>query len=419
MCASKYRILMFSPAFAPLANPEAIVNSKLALAMLDAGWEVDIISRNLSSMTDYDYGSVWISPWLQLKPHTHEIQYELGNKAKRFFDTGLSAFAMGFFIDGCRWAKHAFDYAAALNQKNSYNVILSRALPPAAHLPALKLAKKTGLPWIANWNDPWEFLRSPDISGGLLKNIGFMNYLLAHKIADKCSLQSFPGENLLKVMCNSLNAQAIKKSVTIPHIALSLKGDAAVKKESTFTIGYLGRLRKQQDPKTFFEGVKIFSETIGIKKRILFRFVGIDDVDIKKIVRDHAAPLELDIVGGCSYLQSLTYASSCDVLLVIDPQETNGIIMTSKFVDYVQTGKPILAITTPQSTLEEIMRDGGGIAVKSIETQAIANALCELYAHWEKGTLNDKYGSQKLYNLFSPETIIGQYKEIFKKICVI
>jgi len=102
---------MFSPAFAPLANPEAIVNSKLALAMLDAGWEVDIISRNLSGMTDYDYGSGWVEPWLPLKPHTHEIQYELGNKAKRLFDTGLSALKMGYLIDGCRWAKHAFDYA--------------------------------------------------------------------------------------------------------------------------------------------------------------------------------------------------------------------------------------------------------------------------------------------------------------------
>jgi len=189
--------------------------------------------------------------------------------------------------------------------KKSYDIILSRALPPAAHLPALKLSKKTGLPWIANWNDPWEFLRSPDIKGGLLKNIGLMNYLLAQKIADKCSLLSFPGENLRKTMCNYLIAQAIKKSVTIPHIALPLKGDAAVKKESTFTIGYLGRLRKQQDPQTFFEGVKIFSETISIKKRILFRFVGIDDVDIKKIIREMAVSVELDIIGSCSYLQSL------------------------------------------------------------------------------------------------------------------
>lgn len=415
MISPNPRILMFSPAFAPFANPEAIVNSKLALAMLNAGWEVDIISRNLTGMSDYDYGSGWVEPWLPLKPHTHEIQYELGNTATRLFDTGLSVLAMGYLIDGCRWAKHAFDYAVSLNQKKFYNVILSRALPPAAHLPALKLSKETGLPWIANWNDPWEFLRSPDIYGGLLKNIGLMNYLLVQKIADKCSMQTFPGDNLRKTMCNYLNAQAVKKSVTIPHVALPLKGAPAAKKESTFKIGYLGRLRKQQAPKTFFEGIKIFIEKTGIKKRILFRFVGIDDVDIKKIIRDHAVPIELEIIGGCSYVQSLTYASSCDVLLVIDPQEANGVIMTSKFVDYVQTGKPILAITTPQSTLEEIMRYGGGIAVNCFEPQAIANALCELYENWEKGTLNDKYGSYNLYHLFAPETIIAKYEEFLKQ----
>lgn len=39
------RILMFAPHFPPRRGPEALVNGKLALAMMRRGWNLDVISE--------------------------------------------------------------------------------------------------------------------------------------------------------------------------------------------------------------------------------------------------------------------------------------------------------------------------------------------------------------------------------------
>ena len=53
------RVLIFAPAFPPLGNPEAHTNGNLALALLDAGWDVTVISRALERRTGYNYGTGW------------------------------------------------------------------------------------------------------------------------------------------------------------------------------------------------------------------------------------------------------------------------------------------------------------------------------------------------------------------------
>jgi hypothetical protein len=55
---------------------------------------------------------------------------------------------------GNAWVSLAFRKRMQLLRINQYDVIMSRALPDYAHLPALMLARMSGLPWIANWNDP-------------------------------------------------------------------------------------------------------------------------------------------------------------------------------------------------------------------------------------------------------------------------
>jgi len=408
---------MFSPAFAPFANPEAIVNSKLALAMLNAGWQVDVIARNYVGTSDYDYGSSWVEPWLPLKIHTHEIQYEVGNNIKRLYDTFLSAGAMGFPIDGCRWARRAYDMGMKLNDKYHYNVILSRALPDFAHLPAMKMAVKTGTPWVANWNDPWNFLRLNNAKCSLMKNIGFIKCMYTRRVAKRVSWHTFPGYKLRKIMCSYLNSNAFLKSSIIPHAAMPFKISDAEKNNSIFKIGYIGRLSKYHEPMNFFEGLKLFIKSSGLENRVSFNFIGADEIGIKEIFNKIDMPCEPHIVGKLAYIDSLKYASTFDVLLIIDPPESKGIIMMSKIVDYVQTGKPILAIATADSTTSSIINNGGGIVADCTSLVEISNSLSTLYASWRVGNLDEKYGSTGLYKLFAPDSILSLYQSVFDTIC--
>lgn len=210
---SHYRILMFAPVFAPFANPEAIVNSKLALAFLDAGWKIDIIIRRLDVVSNYDYGSEWSEPWRPLKNAVHEPTYEIGGGIRRLIEALRDSFHMRHPIIGCRWAAHALDLAIRLHKQNHYQIILSRSLPDFGHLPALAFFKKTGLPWVANWNDAFGAKNPPPAGKGVHANIGFFHERFLREVARNATWHTFPSDRMRLYICKYLGNGAAEKVV--------------------------------------------------------------------------------------------------------------------------------------------------------------------------------------------------------------
>jgi hypothetical protein len=410
---------MFSPAFAPFANAEAIVNNKLALAMLEEGWEVDIISRDFAGASHYDYGSGWVEPWLPLREHTHEISYKLGGKILRTLDIMRCAAKTFYPFDGCRWASRAYDKAISLHKKKNYDVILSRAFPEYAHLPALIFSKKTAVPWIANWNDPWMFLREKIVKGNLQRNIGYMNSFFCKKVSRHASWHTFPTEKLRLKMSDYLGKDILKKSSSIAHIAVNTDIQYMKENKNIFKITYSGCISQHQDPEKFLEALAVFIRDNNASNRVVFEFIGFDPLGIEEMASKYGIRGNVKYIGKYNYKELIRKIAGSEVLLVIDPYDAEGIIMPSKFVDYVQTGRPILAITPKVSTLRDIISaHGGGVVAHHDSVEEISRALKELYGHWLAGTLDQAYGSFKLYNLFSPEKIISQYSAIFSRIGV-
>jgi glycosyltransferase involved in cell wall biosynthesis len=410
---------MFAPAFAPFANPEAIVNSKLVLAFLEAGWEVDVISRNLAEKSTYNYGSGWVDPWLPLRKIMHVTDYNVGGRLRRFAGGLWGGLRMGYFITGCRWATHAYDIGLRLHREKQYDLIMSRALPSSAHLPAKKLSADTNMPWIANWNDPWEFLRKSVVKGNLKKNIGYFEAIFCEDVGKSASRHTFPSEKLRHKMCQYLGSKILERSSVVPHVALPTTSSLMPTDHKIFRIAFAGRLWKYQSPEIFLKSLASFIKKINGYNRVIFSFIGIDDNNIRDLAISYGIDSVIQYIGKQKYSETLGILSKCDVLLTIDPPDTDGVILTSKLVDYAQTGRPILALTTKFSTSDEIITNyGGGIAVDCHSSEAIIDALIELYSHWEKNTLDEKYGSYRLYNIFSPETVVDKYKKIFLQIGV-
>ena len=102
------KILFIATGFAPYSFSENIINSKLALAFLKAGWKVDVISRKDEGNA---YSSNWDNEWKKLQHLTHEVVYPTGNKLERFWDTVTSSFTMGIPLEGVRWANRAYKKA--------------------------------------------------------------------------------------------------------------------------------------------------------------------------------------------------------------------------------------------------------------------------------------------------------------------
>ena len=406
---------MFAPAFPPFANPEAIVNGKLALSILQAGWHVDIITRNFAEeWKGYNYGSAWIEPWLSLKDQTHIVSYKTKYKFTQRLDTAWCGLQMRHPVNGCRWASHAFELAIKLHMEKQYDVILSRSLPEYGHLPALNFARYTKLPWIANWNDA-NYLKAPPPAGdGVDAKLGFFLERYLMEVARTASWHTFPSDRMRHHICGYLKNGTEDKSSTIPHIALKKEAILNHKKNKVFTLCYAGNLYAGRDPKLLFDGLKSFLESIKLQDGFKLILVGLESIGLKDLVKDYDLENNISITGPVSYAETLKFCVSSDILIILEEPFIDGIFLPSKFIDYVQTGKPVMAISPINGTLRDILtKYGGGIAVDCTSVTEITNALIELYDMWQHDKINDIYSSEKLFQLFDPKAVVEIYRGLF------
>lgn len=410
---------MFAPAFAPFANPEAIVNSKLVLAFLAAGWEVDIVSRNFAGESAYNYGSGWTDPWLPLLEITHTVEYPAGRRALQFADALWGGLRTGHFIGGCRWAAHAYDIGLRLHRHKPYAVIMSRSSPDAAHLPAMVLGRKERLPWIANWNDASGSKNLSPYGNGPDDDLGYFYDRFHSNVVKRADWHTFPSERLRKYMCSYLKHGIEDKSSAVPHVAVKIDTANKRQKKRVFTLCHAGHISLQRNPENFLRGVSEFCKRKGSRDFFRLIFVGLDDSGVKRLAERFNLEDNIEVPGPLSYKETLSCLAASDVLLVLEALSVEGIYLPAKFVDYVQTGRPILAITPHPGVLKDILVSrGGGIAADCHSPEAIADALADLYRCWEDNTLDEKYGSNKLYQVFSPETIVATFRNIFSHIGV-
>lgn len=410
---SPLRILIFAPAFAPLTNPEAIVNAKLARAFLDRGWSVDVVARGLVGVTDYDYGAAWHPSFVPLRERTHEVRYPRGSPARRALETASGALRTRHLVDGCRWASHALRVAAALHETHPYDVILSRALPDSAHLPAMALGRAHGIPWIANWNDPGGKRMPPPYGEGPDAAIGFWEDRLLRNTVRRAARLTFPSARLRDYMCRYLGAAAAAKSTVIPHVGAAPSPRPRARSNERFTIAYAGNVTRERSPSAFLAALRRVVSGLA-PGSLEFQFIGRDVTGALA-----AATPELQgwirIVGPRPYDACQELLARADLLLLLEADAPESVFLPSKLVDYAESGTPILALTPRESTVRDHLREcGGGAAVEGDDVDGIARALLRSYEEWRSGAPGERATAEALHARFRPREIVDLYAALFR-----
>lgn len=411
------KILMFAPAFAPFSNPEAIVNSKLALAFLQEGWHIDIITRDLVNESVYNYHSGWAAQWIPLKSTTHTVSYGVHGKVVRTLDTLRSGYRMGHLVDGCRWAAHAFDIAIDLWAKGRYDFILSRSGPDAAHLPAMRLAEVTGVPWIANWNDPSDRKSPPPYGDGKGARLGWAygRYLAA--VARAASFHTFPSERLRSYIADYLGPSVMQTSSVIPHLARRNLNAKIYCKSDTFTITHAGHLSAERNPALFLAAVAKLKHEKLLGEKFKVKIIGIVSNSTSQLVHQLDLEKNVEFTGALSYEESLDSLVKSDINIIIEAQCAEGIFLPAKMADYVQAGRPLLAISPNNGTIVDLLAEyKGGIATDCSSGDSIYSGLAKLFIHWKEGTLDHEFNTSRLYQALSQEAVIGMYDDLFSRI---
>lgn len=406
------RLLMITTGFPPYLFSENICNGKLVMALKAAGIEVDVITKCDEGPA---YGnSEWTEPWSSLKDNTDIVTYPVGNPLIRVFDVVRSSLTLGCRPSaGVRWARRAYRKALQLLSERHYDAVLTRSPTDISHLIGLKLKKKTGIRWIANWNDP----ASP-IWPGQYKHLYSerrqkSEMALAWRLLKNADVNTFPSDSLRQHFIANFPELENLHTEVIPHIGLldDLWPKSGIKKtDCKLRLLHSGNLSSERNPETTFMAMRRLVEE-GYKN-FEFHIMGNINDYTQDLIKQYGLEENVKCIGSFTYMEALKKMQEYDVLVLVEALLEKGIFFASKFTDYLQTGLPILAISPRAGFAADMLRgQNGEYLADNKDVHSIYESMKKIVGKYETGTLKE-CASGELYSFVSPDKVVKQYRDL-------
>jgi glycosyltransferase involved in cell wall biosynthesis len=278
------------------------------------------------------------------------------------------------------WIRPAAAAGERLIREKNIAAIFSTADPLTDHLVALRLTRRTGVPWVAEFRDLW--LGSPYFARSHPTPI--------HR-AIHARLERRVVAGTKAIVCLSRGIQryftAAYPTCTTRSIYNSFDpGEypaASVPEPGKFSVLYAGALYSSRSPGPFLAGWARF-----IARRQLApdaaEFVivgGSSDLDLAAMTRQNGVESSVNLVGRVAHAEALRRMQAATVLLAVQSPD-DDVHLPGKLFEYVGARRPILAISRPCEVTEIIADQQLGWAVEPDEV-AIAAKLDEIYAAWK------------------------------------
>ncbi|MCH7761824.1 glycosyltransferase family 4 protein [candidate division TA06 bacterium] len=294
------------------------------------------------------------------------------------------------------WLPFAFLKGLKIIQKEGIDLLFASAPPYTALLTGWLLKRRTGLPLILDFRDPWTesfFLHPPtpfhrrlheelersvlQVADQIISVNDPLGELLDKKLTSK-------GKGKVTVIPHGYDSEDFKK---IQHPASSIQ-------HSAFSIVHVGTLNKWARPDPLLQAVKGLLEEKKLKRSDLeVHFVGFASNRDLKISQEIG--LE-DIVKFTPYLphtKSLRTLLDADLLwLTIRGESDRGgqLRSTGKLYEYLGSRRPIIASVPLKGAAAKTIREtGAGVVVDPDDIEGLKKFLYDYYLKKKNGDLRE------------------------------
>lgn len=414
------RILYIAPHSFPIKSSESICNAKLAFALAQYGYKVDVYAFDSPSTYPLDRELTnLLSSSPNLKITIIKSDYIISSKdslskiAKSIFYNLKILLSTGYFYNGISLPYLLLKRIQHDIKKNGleYDIMITRGY--YTDFVGIKLAKQYKLKWIANWNDPYPLQRFPSPYGsGYNTKLSFFSDRINNAIQQYASIHTFPNVRLRDYMLKCFKKVNIKQTAVVPHMALSTLFEKRNLNDGILRIIHCGDLKSPRSPREFLRALANYLCDFPADRSIIrCLYIGGIDNDIPQLIID----LRLsDIVltrGGISYQEAIDEISKSNISLIIEAKCAEGIYLPTKVIDSLQSGVPIFAISPEIGVLRDFIEqyDIGYYANNTLE--------CEIYNKIKQIVVDFKNNNLPIINPNScprifEKSIIEEYKKL-------
>ena len=285
------------------------------------------------------------------------------------------------------WLPLAVVRGLGILKKKKFDAIYSSSPPETAHLVGYALHKATGIPWIADFRDPW------------VEGINFWTPTAYHRKLHYY-LENLIIEKAHRIICTS-GRMAVRMKERYAH----LPGEKFVEitngfdeddyrtepdpGRKTFVISHTGMLSLRRSNYHFMLGLHdLLKRRPEIRPNIDIRFIGVrESSNDKNISRLHLDDV-VSTLGLLPHKETLEHQNESHLLLLIEADSMySDQIIPGKLFDYIGARRQVLGLLPDGAARDLILKTGCGRVVGARDVAGISQVLEEYHTLFTEGKL--------------------------------
>ena len=362
------RALVLTAHYPPIRGSQATRAAKLLKHLGMFGWQCDIVCAESDPAFGFDESQLQDVPDSATVVRTNPNAYRLSRIPRKFSLPDHLA----------SWIPGAVVTALNLERKRHYNALASLSFPASSHVAALAVHTLTGLPWLADFSDPW--MNNPYSGPDRRSFRSFAGKVLERKVLERAAclgftcpeLEDFVSKRYPTIREKSVELRSACERTDFEDLPARFPGDK-------FTLVHVGSLYGLRQPTSLLRGFARFLHA-NPEARVALRLIGtwkplgqLNEGD--PVLRDR-----VDVVPPMNRRAALKEMRSADLLVLIDPSVTEpSIFLPLKLSEYLMSGRPILALTGEGPSERLIREHRAGAVVRFDDEGGVAEQIERFY----------------------------------------
>lgn len=318
------------------------------------------------------------------------------------------------------WLPFAVTRGRKLIREKQIDAIYSTSPLPTSHLVAMSLQRLTGIPWAADFRDPWLEPELADTTSALYR----FEQSLCNRVVKRA--------NRLIYTTSQLRDYALRGHESLQPKATVIpngydEGDFGATVEGTpdaapITIAHTGLVDgAYRSPKGVLGALAslIADGEVG-PREVRIKFLGpggyAQSADFLNLLDSLKLREVVEATGKVSYQECLLQQSQAHILLLLQCGDDTRTMIPAKAFEYLRVGRPVLAVTPEGATSELFAATGGAAVVDPQDETAMREALRKLIREAHGGVGRPQINRQVLES-YSRRNLSRQLANVLDAMC--
>lgn len=424
------RALIVSYYFPPAGGGGVQRVLKLCKHLPAFGWDVDVLAPDDPKWVAHDPG---LAAEIPAGTVVHRARYRgpsderpaadvlAGAEGLRGVATRAGLYGRQLLVPDPRvvWVPDAARAAVRIVRERSASVVLTTSPPSSAHMIGNVVARRTGVPWIADLRDSW--LANPH------RRYDRRSVRAKRAVLDTMARRTFARVSAVTAVTETIadEARALAPAGT-PSAVISngCDFDEFAGLEHTpsdrLRILHAGFFFGVRSPRPFLEALaRLLADRPELRDVIEARFVGGFRTADRQWAESLGLGAALRIDGFLPHDQALAAMKGADALLLLIPR-AGGLglsVLSGKLFEYLAAERPVLALVPPEGIAADLLRSTGFARIADPDdVGAIREQLEDLVEAWRAGDLGDRPLPADLRERLDRRTRASEMADVFRSV---